>query len=55
MLFFNFKIAFTCATNRAFPVIGYILKRGSGDDAVVWVAFRGIVDIAANGAYVFFH
>lgn len=55
MLFFDFKITFSCAADGALPGIGNIFKSRSGGDAVVGIAFSRIIDIAANRTYVFFH
>lgn len=49
------KIGFGNAANRAYPGIGDICKCSSGSHAVVRIAFRRVIDIPADCAYIFIH
>ncbi len=42
-------------TERADPVGGQVFELGTGGDAVVGVALRGVILIPADVAYILFH
>ena len=49
------EIGFISATERAYPVIREIFKCSSGCDAVLRIAYLGIIYITAGSAFIFFH
>ena len=54
-LFSRGEIVFSYATVRADPFGRNVLEGGSGCDAAVRIPYFGIIDIAADVAYVFLH
>ena len=49
------ELALSRSANRANPIFGKFLKSRPCSDPAVGVPFLGIVDVAANSAFVFFH
>ena len=52
ILFFSFKGVFAEAADGAYPILGYILPRSTGSDAVFLIADFGVIFITA-GANIF--
>jgi hypothetical protein len=49
------ELVFTGSAERANPIIGKVLKRCSGSDAAVGIAYCGIVLVSAQVTYVLTH
>lgn len=49
------EVAFASAAEWAAPIIWNICKSGAWSDAVIWIAFSWIVNIATKIAYIFLH
>lgn len=54
-LLLGFEHLLAYAALGAGPVVGQLLKRGAGCDAVVGIADRRVVNPVADGAFVLFH
>lgn len=52
ILFLGFKGVFAEAADGAYPILGYILPRSAGSDAVFLIAYFGVIYITA-GANIF--
>lgn len=54
-LFHDFKHVFADTAEGAYPIVGNILKCGSGSDASVGITYFGVIDPLAYSADVFVH
>ena len=54
-LFSRGEVVFSDATERAYPVRRDVFEGRSGRDAAVRIPHLGVIDIAADVAYVFLH
>lgn len=50
-----FKIGFVDTTNRTYPIVRNIFKWSTWSNIAIGVSFKRIVDVAANGTFIFFH
>jgi hypothetical protein len=50
-----FKIGFGDATYRTNPIIRNIFKWSTGCNIAVGIPFKRIIDVAADGTFIFFH
>ena len=48
-----FKTIFFGGTHRAAPILGKVLPRGAGGNAIVRIAHRRVIDVAAIHAGIF--
>ena len=55
LFLFRTEIVLAHATEGAHPILGKVLKRCSGLDAAVGVAYFWVIDITASVAYILFH